>query len=169
MLSTDFTPFGGKPNVNFLQKEVLQPEITVMGNCRACGELVQVNTPKCPYCDTLLNQQSLMDSAKINFVVTQAISSANTIRTFRPAAYLLILLSLGRFVLEHSFRNLLFVVVWLFPLFTVLRWFMKHGGLNSSDTEYLEAKKQMKSALILWLAATLINWVTFAVAIGSGK
>lgn len=155
--------------MNFIRKEVLQPEITVMGNCQACGELVQVNTPKCPYCGTLLDKQSLLNSAAANFVVTQAISSANTIRTFQPAAYLLILLSISRFAFDHFFRSVLFVIVWMLPLFTVLRWFMKHGGLNSSDAEYLTAKKQMKSALILWLTANLINWITFVVTIGYGK
>lgn len=154
-------------NLNMTQPEILEPEITAMGNCQSCGELVQLGTAKCPYCGMLLDRQRMMESAKANFAITQAISSANTIRTFRPAAFLVLLIAVGRFAMGYSFKsNFLLTAVWVFPLITVVRWFMKHGGIHSADEEYLEAKKQMKSALILWLAVNLLNWITLAMVIG---
>ncbi|MGH9800626.1 MAG: hypothetical protein ACRD82_09700, partial [Blastocatellia bacterium] len=91
--------------MNLIQREILDPEITATGNCQSCNELVQLGTAECPYCGTLLDQQHMLDSAKANFAITQAISSANTIRTFKPAAYLLILIAIGRFATAYSLKG----------------------------------------------------------------
>ncbi|HQR32576.1 MAG TPA: zinc ribbon domain-containing protein [Blastocatellia bacterium] len=154
-------------NLNMIQPEILKPGITAMGNCQSCGELVQLGTAKCPSCGILLDQQRMRESAKVNFAITQAISSANTIRTFKPAAYLLALIAVGRFFLDFRLRNnFLLTIVWAFPLITIVGWFMKHGALNSVDEEYLESKKHMKSALILWLVTNILNWITLVMVIG---
>lgn len=156
--------------MNLLQKEVLEPEITATGNCHSCNELVQLGTVKCQYCGTLLDQQRMMASARENFVITQAVSSANTIHTFRPAAYLFIAIAVGRFLMDYSVRNnLLISVMWFLPVATIIGWFFKHGGRNSSDEDYLESRKKMKSDLLLWLAINILNWIALAVVFSRTK
>ena len=153
--------------MNFFHKDVLEPEITATGNCPSCGEFVRFGLPKCPHCEALLNKQQMLESAQENFRITQAVSSANTIRTFRPVAYIFIVVAVGKFLLDM--RSIAIWLVCFFPLLAVIRWFFKHGGWNSTDEDYLEAKKKMKSDLLLWLALNLLNLIAFAVMAGRTK
>ncbi|MDX2042935.1 MAG: hypothetical protein SF097_17085 [Acidobacteriota bacterium] len=156
--------------MDFLQKEVLEPDITATGNCHSCNELVQFGTPKCPYCGTLLDRQRMLASVQENFYITQAVSSANTIRTFRPAAFLFLLIAIGRFLMDYSLRNNLFMtVLWFMPVVIIVAWFFKYGGRTSKDDDYLESKQKMKSDLLLWLAANILNWITLGVVFSRRK
>lgn len=162
--------FGEIKPMDLLKREVLEPEVTATGNCHSCNELVQLGTPKCPYCGTLLDKQRMLASAKENFRITQAVSSANTIRTFKPAAYLFIIVAIGRLLLDYSVRHNLFIsVMWFLPVLTIVGWFFKHGGRNSTDQDYLESRKKMKADLLLWLAINILNWITLAVITGKTK
>ena len=156
--------------MNFLNHEVLDPETIVTGNCPSCNELVLWGTPTCPYCGMLLNKKQMLESAVKNFYITQAVSSANTIHTFRPAAYLFIAIAVGRFLMDYSVRHNLFIsVMWFLPVATIVGWFFKHGGRNSSDEDYLESRKRMKSDLLLWLAINILNWIALAVVFSRSK
>ena len=156
--------------MNLLNKEVLEPGVTATGNCHSCNELVQLGTPQCPYCGTLLDKRLMYDSAVENFYITQAVSSANTIRTFRPAAFLLLIRAVGRFLMDYSLRNNLFLtVLWFMPVVIIVAWFFKHGSRTSKDGDYLESKQKMKSDLLLWLAVNILNWITLGVVFSRRK
>ncbi|MFN0109744.1 MAG: hypothetical protein ACKVZH_12895 [Blastocatellia bacterium] len=152
--------------MEFLKKEVLEPEITATGNCHSCCELVQWGTPKCPYCGTLLDKRRMYDSAVENFYITQAVSSANTIRTFRPAAFLFIV-ALGLSLMGSGSPAIKFI--WPLALIVIIRWFIKHGRINSTDADYLEAKQKMRVDFFLWLAINILNLIVFIVLIKRTK
>lgn len=148
--------------MNLLNKEVLEPEITLTGNCHSCHELVQFGTPKCPYCGTLLDKRRMYDSAVENFYITQAVSSANTIRTFRPAVFFFII-AVGLSLVDKSRAILLFL--WPLALMVIIRWFIKHGRINSTNADYQEAKQKMRSDFLLWLAINILSLIAFVVVI----
>lgn len=151
----------------FFHKDVLEPKITVMGNCPSCGEFVRWGLAQCPQCETLLDKEQMLKSAQEHFRITQAVSSANTIRTFRPAAYIFIAIAVGNFLLAS--RSIAIWLVCFFPLVAVIRWFFKHGRWYSANEDYLEAKKKMKSDLLLWLALNFLNLIWLTVRVGRTK
>lgn len=93
--------------------------------------------------------------------IDRAISSANTIRTFNPAAVLFLLAALINPYLEWADSPIrfdyYFTYLCIAAAFVVGKWFWTHGRLQSQDPEYQLAKKTMRKSLILWLAVNIVN------------
>jgi hypothetical protein len=138
--------------------DFLEPEITLVANCHTCGEMVRFGLEKCANCGITLDQEEIFPSVIVNFVITQACSSANSIRTLDVGVLLFLGVSLMRYVIDYPlWFNLIASVFWLGPLVMILRWFHKHGRWNIADQEYEFAKKEMREGLRLWLAAHIFN------------
>ena len=136
----------------------LEPEITLCGNCPHCHELILLGTEKCRYCGLELDQEELYQSAIRNFVITQAVSSANTIRSLDLGVFFFLgsiaILYLGSYGIQFE---ILVTLIWLSPLVLITRWYFKHGRWPTDDEEYRRAKKEMRSGFFLWSAAHFLN------------
>lgn len=153
-----------------LDKNILDPAITATAKCPACNEVVLYERQQCPYCGIKLDWEKLWNSVMDNFAIDQAISSANTIRTFNPAAVMFMLFPAINLYLNATGLpikyDVMFTVLCIVSLGVVGKWFWKHGQWPSPEPEYRAAKKAMRKSLALWLAVNLMN-VVFQVATNS--
>src|SRR5215510_14276859 len=121
----------GKRNNDFLT-----PAITPYADCHTCRELVRLGTVTCPHCGIKLDQEEIFPSAAINFVISQACSAANNIRTLDPAVLIFLGVLLLRYFSAYPlWLNIAISAVWLGPLVIILRWFHKHGRWRISDPD----------------------------------
>src|SRR5262249_19513698 len=77
-----------------LDKNILEPDVTATARCHDCNEVVLYERTRCPYCGVALDRRKMRASAIESVAVSRAISSANTIRTFNPAAVLFLIISI---------------------------------------------------------------------------
>ncbi|HWQ34923.1 MAG TPA: TraR/DksA C4-type zinc finger protein [Blastocatellia bacterium] len=138
--------------------DFLNPPITPYGKCHTCGEKILFGAERCPNCGIEIDHEEVFPSAFNYFVITQAISSANNLRTLDIGVILLIVVSLIRFVFEYGlWFTLITSLPWLFLLLRITQWFRQHGNWECSDPEYLEARERMRWSLKLWIAANAFN------------
>ena len=150
-----------------MDKNILNPDITVTARCHACNEAVLYGREQCPYCGIELDQEKMRISAMNHFAIDQAISSANTIRAFNPAAVLFMILSVinpylswARSPIRFDFA---FTLICISAVMVVGSWLGKHGQLQSPEPEYEAAKKAMEKSFTLWLVAQIVNIVVLIV------
>ena len=143
-----------------MNNNLLTPEITITAQCHTCRETILYGLEDCPYCGIKLDHEELAIGAINTFVINQAISSANTIKTFDPAAPLLLLVILFRALIDlPTWYELICSVVWLFPLLAISGWFVKHGRWDSNDEDFWAAKTAMKSSFKVWLAVNALSFI----------
>jgi len=147
----------------------LNPKITLIADCHTCGEKLLYGQEKCPYCGILLDQEEIFPSVILNFVITQAVSSANTIRTFDFAVLFLLGVGVYNSFLNEEFLlriQLITSAVYLYPIILILRWFYKYRMLSSSDPDFNFSKKEMRSCLLLWIGAHFLNGLLIYINLG---
>jgi hypothetical protein len=141
-----------------MDKNILDPEITLIAQCHTCNEKIIYGIEKCPYCGIMIDYDDIIPSIVNNFVIAQAISSANTIRTFDMAVIFFLGTSLIRYIIDYpTWIDIVMSALWVMPLIIITRWHFKHGRWESADPDYLLSKKQMKWAFKLWLVANAFN------------
>ena len=154
-------------------KNFLEPEITLTGECHTCGEPIIYGREHCLNCGIEIDHDELAPSVINHFVITQACSAANSIRTFDVAVFIFLGHAILRAVIQSILNYPLWIDIlasafWVLPVLTITRWFRRHGNWDSQDQDYLFARKEMKSALWLWVAANIINgiviWIGRAMA-----
>lgn len=148
-------------NRGLLDKNILEPDVTVTAKCPACNEVVLYGRQQCPYCGARLDWEKMWSSVRSSFAIDQAISSANTIRTFNPAAVMFLLMPPLNLLLNVSGSpikyDVVFTILCLLSLAVAGRWFLKHGLWPMQEPEYKAAKRAMRKSLALWLAVNLLN------------
>lgn len=138
--------------------DFLEPLITLIADCHTCGEKVRFGFEKCPNCGIELDQEALFPSVVQNFVLTQAVSSANTIRTLDPAVFFFLGTALIRYVIAYPlWWNLATTIFWFGPPVLIIRWFYKHGRWGIENQEYKNAGKEMWAGLKFWAVSHVFN------------
>jgi hypothetical protein len=146
-----------------MDKNILDPDITATARCYGCNEVVLYERTQCPYCGIELDQEKMRISAIDTHAIDQAISSANTIRTFNPAAVLFLIISIVHpFLLRDTSGfpirfDLTITFVAISSLVIVGSWFVKHGRLQSMEPDYDAAKKAMRKSFALWVVMNIVN------------
>lgn len=142
------------------RNDLLKPEITVFGKCHTCQETIPFGIANCPHCGIEIDQDAVFPGAFNYFVITQAISAANNLRTMDVAVVIFIGVALVRFFSAHSlWFDLITTLPWMGVLAGVMRWFRLHGRWDSKDQEYLAAQTHMKWSLKFWAAANAFNLI----------
>lgn len=157
----------------FLQKDFLDPAINPFGRCTACRELVSLKfennewTPAketCSRCGAILDKEEVLLSAYNNFVITQAISSANNVWASDYVLVIFVAQMILRSIMAFPSSFMIFTsIIGIAFLFGIAQWFYKHGRWDSDDEEYLDAKKKMRWSLLLWGTANIVNVILFLV------
>ena len=139
-------------------KNFHDPEITLVGKCHTCNEQILYGLEFCPKCGIKIVHEDMEISVVNNFLLTQAVSSANSIRTLNVGVHFFLGTSILRFLIDYSFWfDVVTSLTWFIPLFVIMRWFLRHGRWESNDVEYLTSRKEMKKSFWLWLAAHAVN------------
>ena len=138
--------------------DFLDPPITPFGNCHTCGETVVFGIRQCPHCGIEIDHDDIFPSVYNYFVIAQAISSANNLRTLDASIVVLIGVSLTSLVFDYGlWFTLITGLTWVIPLIRIIRWFRRHGNWECSDHEYQEARERMRWSLKLWIAASIFS------------
>jgi hypothetical protein len=141
-----------------LDRNFLDPEISLIGKCHTCNEQILFGQEFCPQCGIKIDHEDIVPSVVNNFLLTQAISSANTIRTFDVGVYIFLGVSLIRFMIDFPlWYDVVTSLSGVIPMIIIARWLLRHGNWETRDVEYLTARKGMKKSSWLWLAANSVN------------
>jgi hypothetical protein len=164
MLCADFIDLDcARPkNCEFVMfdRNFLDPEISLVGKCHTCNEQILFDQEFCPKCGIKIDHEDMAPSVVNNFLITQAISSANTIRTLNVGIYFFSGVSVIRLMIDFPlWYGVVTSLSGAIPLVIIPRWFRRHGIWETHDKEYLAARKEMKKSFWMWLAANAINGV----------
>jgi hypothetical protein len=141
-------------------RNFLDPEISLVGKCHTCNEQILFDLEFCPQCGIKIDHEDMAVSVVNNFLLTQAISSANTIRTLNVAVHFILGVSVIRLMIDFPlWYNVVTSLSGAIPLIIIPRWFRRHGRWETHDKEYLAARKEMKKSFWLWLSANAVNGV----------
>lgn len=129
-----------------------RPAVVPFVECPNCKQLMEYGLKSCPRCREEISADYAFTSAVIVHHNTQAVSSANTIKTAEPGTVIIFFASLiGYFTVSPS----MFIVNLITPtvyLLIILVWFYRYGRFKIGDEEYVRAKRDMWKSLKLWLA-----------------
>ena len=142
-----------------LEKNILNPKVSLIADCHTCGERVLFGREVCPYCGITLDLEDLFPSAAINYVLTRAISSANDIRGGNIAVFLSLGITVFALLGDMPFWFHLLNCSGWGVLIIILLWFWKHGRWRINDREYESVKREMKGSLRMWLIANAFNLI----------
>ena len=148
------------------RNSVLNPEIHLIGDCHTCGEPILYGRETCPHCGITIDHDELVISALNKSLITQAISSANTILSSDAGIYVFLIMTVLRAVIGYPrWFDIATSIPWTFPMITILFWFRRHGRWDSNDAEYQEKRIQLKSSLRIWAIANVVNALVVAVTV----
>jgi hypothetical protein len=147
-------------SLKMFDRNFLDPEISLVGKCHTCNEQILYVQEFCPQCGIKIDHEDMAPSVVNNFLITQAISSANTIRTLNIGVHLFLGVSVLRLMIDFPlWYDVVTSLSGAIPLIIIPRWFLWHGRWETRDKEYLIARKEMKKSFWLWLAANAVNSV----------
>jgi hypothetical protein len=120
--------------------------------CPRCNEIINDSMEKCPHCSTQIDRQAAAVAAEAQSKVNQACSDASYLRTAAVGMWVFLGLSFIPFIPLVSWG---FLVTFVVVLVMFIRWQVKFGGLQTLDSDYVQAKSAKNLALVLWLAALI--------------
>ena len=123
--------------------------------CPSCGETLLYGVNECRFCQVVIDEAYKKASVASQTLMTNAVKSANVIRSFRTLFYILIGATVLAFFLDPPYLEVILFVS-ILNLIGPTRWLRKYGGASLNHAEVLEAKKDMKVDLYLWISATLL-------------
>jgi hypothetical protein len=146
--------------LEMLDRNFIDPEISLIGQCHTCNERILFGQERCPQCGIKIDHDDMAPSVVNNFLLTQAVSSANTIRTFDLGVYMFLGTSFSRFIIDFPlWFDVGTSLFWVIPMIIIGMWFRRHGNWETRDREYLDARTGMKKSFWRWLAANALNGV----------
>ena len=134
-------------------EDLFEPKVTPIGKCPTCLQPLVFGAQHCPHCGIAVDyeDEDLVRTAVDHILLTQAISAANTLRTMNPAMIIFLGSALLSYLLDYAWWfKLITILPACFILLSVRAWFVRHGNWESNDTEYQEARQQMKICLRNW-------------------
>jgi hypothetical protein len=129
--------------------------------CPNCKHLLEYGEKNCSRCREEIDPDYALLSAVIVHHNTQAVSLANTIKTGEPAAVICIAVSIYVYLLGAPAIFALSFLMPVLSLLVILVWFFRFGRFKIGDEEYLKAKRDMWSSLILWLGLLIVQVLVF--------
>lgn len=129
-----------------------KPAVVPFVECPNCKRLLEYGAARCPTCREEIEPEYAYISAVVVCHNTQAVSSANTIKTAEPAAIIIFMASLCAVFLKSPSLLVVNLITPLLSLLAIFVWFYRYGKFKAGDEEYLRAKREMKASLKLWLA-----------------
>lgn len=135
------------------KEDLFEPKVTPIGKCYTCLQPLVFGVQHCPHCGIIVDyeDENLMRTAVDHILITQAISSANTLRTMNPAMIIFLGSALMSYGLDYVWWfKLITILPACFILLSVKAWFVRHGNWESNDPEYREAQQHMKVCVRNW-------------------
>ncbi len=138
-----------------MSENLYEPDTPTI-TCPACGETLLYGVKSCRFCQHAINPVYAKKSVAAQAILTQAIKSANTIRTLRNLLYLQLGLTIVAFLWDPSYLYVVLIVS-IINLFGPIRWLRKYGRGDLDNAEIVKAQKDMKIELYFWLGAIIFQ------------
>ncbi len=128
--------------------------------CPSCGQMIYSDSSKCRFCSAEIDPVAAAFGAELQKKVNDACNLAKATRHMAASMWVF-------FALGFIFGFARFGVITLFVGVPVsfLVWQSKYRRLQTTDPDYKEAKRDLWTALALWLPVSLLQLVWFAVSL----
>lgn len=133
------------------------PDVDPFVECPNCRQLLEYGAERCPRCREEIDADYALLSAVVVHRNTQAVSSANTIKTCEPAAVIIFFTSLLGYYFNHPAIFIVNLITPALALSGILVWFYRYGRFTIGDEDYLTARKGMWTSLKLWSALLFVQ------------
>lgn len=143
------------------------PAVHPFVECPNCEQLLEYGAEACPRCREEIDAAYALVSAVVVHHNTQACSLANSIRDSDSFVWIALAGSLLIYAIDmHVFGSLaLFHIILMWPavpLLVILVWFYRFGRFEIGDEEYVRARRDVWSSLLLWLAVLGVQLIILA-------
>lgn len=118
---------------------------------------------QCRFCQATIDYKYALESASTNALVTQAIKSANIIRSLRNLLYFLLAMAVFGAVTASPSTVLVTFIVSIVNLFAPIKWHKHFGKISTNDPELIRAKKDMRVEAYVWCAAIIVFAIAWSV------
>ena len=126
------------------------PRVTPFVSCPNCHRLLDVTAEHCPHCREPIDEDYRRRSAIYTVVVTQAVSSANTLRTFDPAVLLCVGITVWSVLFGFAWASAVLAVTAAMAVYGCVAWLHRYRGLELTNREFLAARRSVRWSLRLW-------------------
>lgn len=123
--------------------------------CPNCNEIINDSMQECRYCSAPINPEAARVAAALQGNVNQACSDASYLRIAAVAMF--VFLGLSFVPLLPTYWG--FIVTFFVVIVGFIRWQVKFGRLQTDDPDYVRAKRQKNTALLLWLVAIPVGFI----------
>jgi RNA polymerase subunit RPABC4/transcription elongation factor Spt4 len=138
-----------------------RPPVHPFVECPNCKRLLEYGAKNCPRCREEIDPDYALLNAVIVHHNTQAVSLANTIKTGEFAAIINISASIYAYFLGVPAIFALSFFMPVLSLSVILVWFFRFGRFKIGDEEYVKAKRDMRSSILLWLGLLIVQVLAF--------
>lgn len=147
-------------------KDVFTPEpLAPVITCPSCGETLMYGDEQCRFCQVTIDYKYARESASTNALVTQAIKSANIIRSLRNLLYFLLAMAVFGALTATPSTVLVTFIVSIVNLCAPIQWYRHFGKLSVDDAELVRAKKNMRVEVYMWCAAIIVFAIAWSVLV----
>jgi hypothetical protein len=135
----------------------LQPRIF---ECPNCKQTIDTAAVKCPFCSVTIDPKLAEAAADTMSKINQACSDASYLRIMASTIVVCLLLSFLPLIGFAALIGFYFLLVAV-PVMTI-RWWVKFGGLSSSETDWRRAKLTAVISGVVCLVFLLLVVLRFA-------
>ena len=141
-----------------------RPAVVPLVECPSCKQLLEYGVEYCSRCREKIDSDYALISAVVVHHNTQACSLANTIKGADSFVIIALIGTPLIFVIDiYAFGSLTIfplILIWpVIPLLTIIVWFYRFGRFKLGDEEYGQAKRDMRSSLLLWGAILAVQLI----------
>ena len=116
--------------------------------CPNCGEFINASMTECRFCHAAIDPQAAQAAAAQQERINAACNSASMIRNLASAMWVFFFI---RFIPFLGLVGYVALVLFFVVPIRLIIWMVKYGGINTQDVDYKRAKRNLLTALILWL------------------
>ncbi len=124
--------------------------------CPNCNEMINDQMTQCRFCSVPIEPGIALHIADKQEKANQACSDASYLRTATIALWVFLGLS---FVPFMPLVSLGFTIIFIVVVVLVIRWQVKFGSLQTSDADYLAARKSWRTSLMLMIVAAPVAFI----------
>jgi RNA polymerase subunit RPABC4/transcription elongation factor Spt4 len=133
-----------------------EPSVTPFIECPNCKRLLEYRVEICPACCEEIGDEYALVSAAVVVINTQAVGLANTIKSGNALAFMVVVAFLYSIYIDWDIPDLPSFSIWVplstaVPLLAIALWLVKYGRFGLGDEEYIQAKRDVRASLRLWL------------------
>lgn len=126
--------------------------------CPVCNEVIPFGERFCKYCSAELSYEAAQQAAEQFAKLSEACALANNLNTMTPLAPIM-LVSYGLATwwdwISPS-RSFWLYGLPLAPLLTAFYWFLSYRAIQTNDTDFQQARKDVHKSLLVWIPTTIV-------------